>query len=123
MPTLKATVNLELNGVSISGYPVVKRLEMDESQEFRYEKVDDTDAVTFVALPTSQIDSIQALAIQTDQQLTFRFDGQTDAGILLNAGGLILIIDATIDAAAATNATVNNNVQPTANISGIAAGT
>ena len=123
MPTLKATVNLELNGISLSGYPVVKRLEMDESQEFRYEKVDDTDAVTFVALPTSQIDSIQALAIQTDQQLTFRFDGQTDAGILLNAGGLILIIDATIDAAAATNATVNNNVQPTANITGIAAGT
>ena len=123
MPTLKATVNLELNGVSLSGYPVVKRLELDESQEFRYEKVDDTDGVTFIALPTSQIDSIQAIAIQADQQLTFRFDGQTDAGILLNAGGLILIIDATIDAAAATNATVNNNVQPTANITGIAAGT
>ncbi len=123
MPTLKATVNLELNGVSISGYPVVKRLELDESQEFRYEKVDDTDGVTFIAMPTGQIDSIQAIAIQADQQLTFRFDGQTDAGILLNAGGLILIIDATIDAAAATNATVNNNVQPTANITGIAAGT
>jgi len=123
MPTLKATVNLELNGVSLSGYPVVKRLEMDESQEFRYEKVDDTNGTTFIALPTSQIDSIQAIAIQTDQQLTFRFDGQTDAGILLNAGGLILIIDAVIDAAAATNATVNNNVQPTANVTGIAAGT
>lgn len=123
MPTLKATINLELDGVSIAGFPVVKRLELDESQQFRYEKVDDTDGVTFIAVPTGQIDSIQALVVQADQQLTFRFDGQTDAGILLNAGGLILVMDATIDANAATNMTVNNNVQPTANIIGLAAGT
>jgi len=32
-------------------------------------------------------------------------------------------MDATIDASATTNITVNNNVQPTANITGIAAGT
>jgi len=123
MPTLKATVNLELDGVAIAGFPVVKRLEMDESQQFRYEKVDDTDGTTFIAVPTGEIASIQALIVQTDQQLTFRFDGQTDAGILLNAGGLILVMDATIDASATTNITVNNNVQPTANITGLAAGT
>lgn len=123
MPTLKATINLELNGVSVAGFPVVKRLELDESQEFRYEKVDDTNGTTFIAVPTAQIASIQALIVQADQQLTFRFDGQTDAGILLNAGGLILVMDATIDASAATNLTVNNNVQPTANITGLAAGT
>ena len=123
MPSLKVSLNLELNGVSISGYPVVKRLELDESQSFRYEKVDDTDGVTFVTLPIDQMTTIQALLVETDQQLTFRFDGQTDAGILLNAGGLILIMDATLDASATTNATVNNNVQPTANIKGIAAGT
>ena len=123
MPTLKATVNLELDGVSIPGFPVVRRLEMPESQSFRYEKVDDGNGSTFLAVPTAQIASIQALVVQTDQQLTFRFDGQTDAGILLNAGGLILVMDATIDASATTNITVNNNVQPTANITGIAAGT
>ena len=123
MPTLKATVNLEMDGISISGYPKVRRLELDESQQFRYEKVDDTDGVTFLAVPTGEIAIIQVLAIEADQQLTFRFDGQTDAGILLNAGGFILIVDATIDASATTNVRVNNNVQPTANIIGIAAGT
>ncbi len=123
MPTLKATINLELDGVSLSGYPLVRRLELDESQQFRYEKVDDGDGTTFIAVPTAQIASIQALAIQSDQQVTVRFDGQTDAGILLNAGGFILVMDATIDASAATNATINNNLQPTANIQGIAAGT
>ena len=123
MPTLKATVTLELDGVLIPGYPVTKRLEMDESQSFRYEKADDGDGTTFTAVPTAQIGSIQALSIQSDQQVTIRLDGQSDAGIVLNAGGLLLIMDATIDASSTTNATMNNNGQPTANIKGIAAGT
>jgi len=114
MPTLKATVNLELDGVSVAGFPVVKRIETEESSTIDFDKTDDGNSTTFTAV--SNLASLQAIAITTDQQLTFRFDAQTDQGIVLNAGGLILMMDVTIDASSQTNVVVNNNLQPTANV-------
>lgn len=121
MPSVKVTVNIERDGVAIAGYPVVKRIETDEYALLSTDKTDDGDGTTFTQL--SSLGSVQFAAVASDQQVTVRFDGQTDAGILLNAGGLILIMDAVIDAGAATNITVNNNLQPTANIETINAGT
>ena len=62
--------------------------------------------------------------ITANQQLTFRLDGQSDAGIVLNAGGLIALFNVDIDAGAgSSNASVNNNSGSTATITGIAGGT
>ncbi len=123
MPTLKVTVNVELDARSLPGFPVIRRLEVDEAQQFQYEKVDDTDGTTFVAIPTGEIAALQAFILETDQQVTIRLDAQTDQGIVLNAGGLLIIMDATIDSGATTNAKINRNGSTTANIKGIGAGT
>jgi len=124
MPTLKHTSILELDGVLLPGFPKVKRLIVDETQQFQYEEANDGDTTTFSAVPADQLATIQFLLIEADQQLTFRFDGQTDTGIVLNKGGLLLLMDVTIDAGAgSSNAKVNNNSGSTANLKGLAGGT
>ena len=52
----------------------------------------------YETLPTTQIATLQALALVADQALTVRLDGQSDAGIVLSAGGLLLLLDITADA-------------------------
>ena len=64
--------------------------------------------------PTTQIATLQALALVADQALTVRLDGQSDAGIVLSAGGLLLLLDITADASSTTNATLDNSSGSTA---------
>jgi hypothetical protein len=121
MSSIKVTINIELDAITLPGYPVIRRLEVDENQQFKYEK---TSGGGFSALPLDQLGEIQALLLESDQQITLRLDGQSDAGIVLNPGGLIFLMDVDIDAGAgASNASVENASGSTANIKGIGAGT
>lgn len=120
MPIYEIAVQVKKNGEPVSGFPVTRRIETDESQSFEHEEVT---GGGFVALPTSEMDELNLFLARVDQEVTFRFDGQTDAGIVLKSGGLILIIDADIDDGAATNATVSNVSGKTVNIKGLAGGT
>ena len=52
-----------------------------------------------------------------------RLDGQSDAGIVLSAGGLLLLLDITADASSTTNATLDNSSGSTAVVTGLGAGT
>ena len=121
MSTFKVTVNVELDSRSLPGYPKIRRLEVDENQQFKYEK---TTGAGFTAIPLDQLAEIQALLLESDQQVTVRLDGQTDAGIVLNPGGLLLLLDVDIDAGAGTsNASLENTSGSTANIQGLGGGT
>ena len=117
---LDVTVIIKRNGRDITGFPYQKRMVVDELQSFAYEKATGGGHET---LPTTQIATLQALVVTADQALTLRLDGQSDAGIVLSAGGLLLILDATIDAGVSTNATLDNSSGSTAVITGIGAGT
>lgn len=123
MESLEASLVIRRNGVVVQN--ITRRIEVDEIQSFNYEKAADNDVTTFSALPADQIATIQFLLARSNKAVTIRLDGQTDAGIVLNAGGLLLIVDATIDAGAgASNAKVNNpDDADTALIEGFAAGT
>jgi len=125
MPSVKVVVDVEIDGVKVPGFPLTRRITVDEVQHFDYEEGADNDTTTYSALPTAQVASIQALILRpTEQPITLRLDAQTDAGIIINAGGLIVIVDATIDAGATTNATVNNpDASALSRLKGFAAGT
>lgn len=119
--TYDITLTIKKNGLALSDYnPLVRRITCDESQPFSYEK-----AATggFVALPASQLDIINLLLLLPDQQVTLRLDAQTDAGLVLNAGGLLLIVNGVLDAGASTNATVDNSSGATTTLKGLASGT
>lgn len=123
MTSYELSINLKRDGVPVSGYPIVRRIEATEAQEFSYAKANDGDLTTFSAIPANEIATVKFLIVRTDKSVTVRLDGQTDAGITLDAGGLLAIIDATIDAGAgASNAKVNNNSGAVALIEGIAGG-
>ena len=117
---LDVTVIIKRNGRDITGFPYQKRMMVDELQSFAYEKATGGGHET---LPTTQIATLQALVVTADQALTLRLDGQSDAGIVLSAGGLLLILDATIDAGVSTNATLDNSSGTTAIVTGLGAGT
>lgn len=122
MASLKVTVLVEQDGVPLD--PIVRRIEADELQGFSYEKVGTSDA-TYSAVPTGELGTVQALVIDTDQTVTLRLNGQSSAGIVLNPGGLLVLVDATLNAGATTNVTVNNAAAPAvvALLKGLAGGT
>jgi hypothetical protein len=117
---IEVTVSLKVNGVELTGFPYRRRLTVDEAQHFSYEKATGGGHET---LPTTHIASLSLLALTGDQSLTLRLDGQSDAGLVLNAGGLALVVDGTIDAGASTNATIDNSSGSTALVKGLGAGT
>ncbi len=119
--TIDIVVSAKRDGIDLPGYPVSRRVTVDEVQSFEYEKADDGDTTTFSDIPAGQLSSIQALLLRTDQQVNIRQDGASDAGILLNAGGILVIIEYTNDSASLL--TVNNNSGNTAVLKGIAGGT
>ncbi len=120
---LKVTVSVELDGNPVAGFPVTRRIALAETYQFAYEHGDDGDTTTFTTIPDSKVAESQALVLTSDQAVNVRLDGQTDQGILLNANGLLLIIDADIDAGAGSNVKINNNSGSTANITGVGGGT
>lgn len=119
MPNIKITIDCEIDGRRVPGYPLSRRVETDETQQF---DVTRATGGGYVATPTSDLASLKALILRSDVAVTLRLDGQSDAGIELNAGGIIAIIDCTINAGASTNATVSNASGGDAQIEGIAAG-
>jgi hypothetical protein len=117
--TAKITLNLEIDGQQIEGYPLVKRINLDEIQQFSYEKAA---SASYTDIPATEISNIQLLLIRPSQQLTIRLNGQSDAGIVLSANGILLVLDGTLNAVAA-NAQVSNASGSVAIVKGVAGGT
>lgn len=125
MPVLEFTITAKLDGKVLEqfGFPVRRRIVVDEIQAMGpYTKADDGEGTTFTSAPIEQIATVQALMLSPSAAITVRLDGQSNAGIVLGINSLLLIIGATIDASATTNATINAN-GATSDISGFAAGT
>ena len=121
MPTLELTVLLKLDGVEVSGFPLVHREAVDSVQPFEYQKAT---GGGYVALPTNQLATLHALVVRSlDQPVTVRLNGQSDAGVSLAAGGLLLVFDGTLNAGVATNATVQNASGSTTTVQGVGGGT
>ncbi len=112
MQTVKVTLNVEIDSVQVEGYPIIKQLTIDELQSFNYEKVT---GGGYVAVPVSELSTVQFLLLRPSQSVTIRLNGQGDAGIVLAANSVLLIAGATIDTATL--------VSSTAIVKGIGAGT
>lgn len=116
--SLKVTVLIEKDGVEIRR--LVRRMTVTDALEAGYTKAT---GGGYVTLPTGELAEIQVLVVESvDQQTTLRLDAQTDAGIVLNAGGFLIVVDGDIDASAATNAKIDNSSGVNADIHVIAGG-
>lgn len=120
MPSnIRITLLVEKDGNIMEGFPLILRQTVDEFQQFG--PIERTGA-SFVALPTGELGNVQFLLVRGSLATTLRLDNQSDAGVELAAGGLLLIANATIDAGAATNITASIPAS-TSIITGIAGGT
>lgn len=105
MPSnLRTTIIVEKDGILLEGFPIILRQTVDEIQSFG--PIERTGA-GFSALPTGELGNIQYLLVRGTLATTLRLDNQTDAGIELAAGGLLLVANATIDAGATLNASAS----------------
>lgn len=122
MPTLRLTLKIELDGRPIPPFdPLVRTLTVDEVQTFAFEEANDGDTTTFSAVPITQLTDLQVYACESDFAVTQRVDGQTDAGLPLQAAGLVLLWNVDVDAS--TLVETNNNSGSTATLRGLGAGT
>lgn len=101
MESIEVMVLVRRNGYLVEN--VTRRIEVPEVQTFNYNEAADADATTFSSLPISVLATLKALFVRTNKAVTIRLDGQTDAGIDLNPGGLLLILDGAV-----VGATINN---------------
>ena len=108
--TYKLTLTLEKNGHTVPGYdPLVRRLTVDQSQSFDELLASGGGAV---ALPIAQVGTVTLLLLTGDQVQTY-----TPGAITLNAGGVIVLFNAT-----GATETLANASGAIANNKGIAGG-
>ena len=109
--TYKMTLTVEKNGRPLSGYdPLIRRLTVDQSQSFDELLASGGGAI---ALPIGQVGTVSILILTGDQIQTY-----TPGAVTLNAGGLIVLFNAT-----GATETLTNASGVTANNKGIAGGT
>lgn len=119
MPSLKVTVLIEQDGQE--RLRLMRRLSVTDAVAFQYTKAN---GGGYVTLPIGELAAVSVLAVEAPEQaVTLRLDGQSDAGISLNAGGFLLVVDGNLDAGASTNATLDNSSGSDAPVRGLAGGT
>lgn len=119
MPTIKVTVDVEVDGKRIGNFPVSRRIQITEEQAFQYLAAD---SAGYHSIPASEIAVVKALVFTADKALTLRLQGQSDAGLVVNENGIVALVDVTLNSGALTNATLNNTSGSTAIVEGVVAG-
>lgn len=119
MSSIKITVDVEVDGKRVGNFPFSRRIQITEEQAFQY--ISSTGG-GYDSIPSSEIAVIKALVLRPDQAVTLRTQNQSDAGILVNAGGIIALVDVVLNSGASTNATIDNSSGSDAQIEGVVAG-
>lgn len=93
MSSVKVTVNIEVDGEPIRGFPIVRRFEPVDRDSF--DATLNGGAGVYFNFPASgQIASIQALLFQAiGDQFDVRLNGTVNSQVRLNRGGFILVVD------------------------------
>lgn len=116
MPSvLEVQVTAKLNGRILPNFPQYRRVQLDETQQF---SVEQATGGGYLPIQATQISTLQALVLNPSTLVTVRIAGQSDAGLAINAGGLLLILDAST-----TTVSVDNSSGSTVLLEGLAGGT
>lgn len=86
---IKATVQLEVDGQLVRGFPVARRLVVDEVQSFSV----DVASGGFSDLPVSFLTDKQVFLLQPAGNTVVRFANGASGDITINAGGFLLLVD------------------------------
>lgn len=120
MAQVKVTVLVEVDGVALPGFPFVSRLPYEQVVGWNpYDQAENALGV-FESMPLLTLDVLQALVLRTSGRILVRFNGQSDAGLELEPGGLLIALGAAVEAGSTTNVRVS--AMEDTSIRGVAAG-
>ena len=121
--TLTATVTIARDGTTLPGFPITRRLTVDEFQSFVVEQANN-DGV-FISTPHTLIADVRFYFLTPTQNVKILVNGNSDptATLDLNANGLLLIVNGALVSGAGTNVSVENDSGNTAILTGLAGGT
>jgi len=114
MPTIRVSVQVTLDDVPLTNFPLFQRSAPSEFQSLAAQQVS---GGGFVAIPSSLMTTIQSAIFQTDQQLSVAFNGVVASPITVTAGGVLCVLGTSLTALSASNSSGS-----TANIRGLVAG-
>jgi hypothetical protein len=108
-------VDADLVGLVTAAVPYGRRVEFAQAFAVDY---DQASGVSFVAVPAStSLTTLAGVILRSNKTVTVRISGQSDQGITLNPGGILIVFDGTM-----TGVTVQNNSGATAHIDGAVLG-
>lgn len=119
MSVIEVTVQVRKDGAVFPGFPVTRRVEAEAFEGFDYAKEEDLAGV-YENLPVTQALPASVVVVKVDREVTVRLAGQTDAGVVLPAGGMLIILGSNIEDAPV--AALNNVSGGTAKVVGLVAG-
>lgn len=122
MPSvLEVQVTAKLNGRLLPNFPQYRRVQVDEVQQF---SVEQATGGGYQTIQSTQVGTVQALLLNPSTIVTVRFNGQSDGGLVLNAGSLLLVLDALLaNVSSSNNVTVDNSSGSLALLVGLVGGT
>lgn len=124
MPSIQIVIQAEIDGHPVPNSPFIQVFDIDEFQSINVQKGVDLPGAYGVVPGADAFTVVQALLLANpNAEVIYRFNGQSDAGLVVQAGGLVLICNTNLTAGALTNVTVNNSqTNSPATISGFVAG-
>jgi hypothetical protein len=121
MAVYTVTLTIQEDGVTIPGFPVVKTLTTAESAGRQV--LVRASGGGYVNLPVAELGDVNLLMVDTTQALSIRFNDQTDAGLPMNASGLLLLVNSAIPSGATAKVSADNASGSAATIVQVAGGT
>ena len=107
MPTVTAQLSVREDGQELPGFPLNLTLSPTETTGKQSFNRPDA-AATFTELPVSELGAVRLLLVQSDQITTLRFNDQSDAGIPMEANGVLLLFNCNIPSGATLKAALEN---------------
>lgn len=125
MSEIRATLNIELDGVSLPDFPKVRRFVVNEVAQTAQSFVPDNNSSTFHQVAAIVSPNVNVIYLDSDQALNL--DINQLSALALQAGGFILLFGVSLQQATPANdITINNPALTggvTANASILATGT
>ena len=87
----KVTVTVEIDGAPVRGFPISRRLSLDETTSFSI----DVASGGFTDLPVAAIGTKQLFFLQPAGTTTFQFGNGAAGNLQVNSGGFLLGVDCT----------------------------
>ena len=120
MSSLVLTVNLTEDGSSVPGFPITRTVTSSEvtgRQTFTR-----ADGGGYVELPISELGAINFCVLTTTEDVTIRFNDQTDQGLPLDSNGVLVLATCDIPSGATNKIEVDNSSGNTATLTAYVGG-